>query len=196
MSGPEQTFLETMSAWLVSLPHDLRILYEASSDENLDRKARELAVGAIIYVVSPNDFIADRHDTFLSYCDDCMVLRMALQRIMAASNDDTKAFAERFPEFFEPLAEELGVCKKYLGPLFSWLDGRVDGLRALEYKSKKVPTYLDDDEASELLYEDGLAFRTDYDVTEEKLRDKFKKAASVLQLLQRRKEEEDMKAKA
>ena len=196
MSGSEQAFLETMSAWLVSLPHDLRILYEASSDENLDRKSRELAVGAIIYVVSPNDFIADRHDTFLSYVDDCMVLRMALQRIMSPGNEDTKAFADRFPEFFEPLAAELGVCKAYLGPLYSWLESRVDGLLTTEYKSKKVPIYLDDDEASELLYEDGLVFRTDYDVSEEKLRDKFKKASSVLQLLQRRKEEEDMKAKA
>ncbi len=195
MSAAEQAFLETMSAWLVSLPHDLRILYEAASDENLDRKSRELAVGAIIYVVNPNDFIADRHDTFLSYVDDCLVMRMALLRILSANNEDTQAFADRFPEFFEPLAEEMAACKAYLGPLVDWLGLRVDTLRTLEYKSKKVPTYLDDDEASEFLYEEGLAFRTDYDVTERVLRDSFKKGSTLLQLLQRRKEEEDMKAK-
>jgi len=196
VSASEQAFLETMSAWLVSLPHDLRILYEASSDENLDRKSRELAVGAIIYVVNPNDFIADRHDSFLSYCDDCLVLRMALQRIVAANNDDTRAFAERFPEFFGELTEELSVCQKYLGEAYDWLASRVDGLRGLEFRTKKVPTYLDDDEASEFLYEEGLAFRTEYDVVEETLQDSFKKASSVLQLLQKRKEEEDMKLKA
>ncbi len=196
MSAAEQAFLETMSAWLVSLPHDLRILYEAASDENLDRKSRELAVGAIIYVVNPNDFIADRHDTFLSYVDDVLVMRFALQKITSANNEDTRAFTDRFPEFFEPLTEGLAACKAYLGPLHDWLAERVETLRALEYRSKKVPTYLDDDEASEFLYEEGLAFRTDYDVTENTLRDSFKKGSTLLQLLQRRKEEEDMKAKS
>ena len=56
-------FVDTMRGWLISLPHDLKILYEATSDENLDRASRELATGAIIYVVSPCDFItSDRSD--------------------------------------------------------------------------------------------------------------------------------------
>ena len=36
-------FLTTMSRWLVSLPHDLRILFEAKDEPNLDRVAREAA---------------------------------------------------------------------------------------------------------------------------------------------------------
>jgi uncharacterized membrane protein YkvA (DUF1232 family) len=183
-----------MSEWLVSLPHDLKLLYEAAADENIERKSRELAVGAIIYVVSPNDYIsADRHDSFVSYADDCILLRMALKRVVAAENEDTEFFRSRFTEFFESVDAELAVAKGYMGELYDWLESRVDTLTALEYKGKKIKDYLDDDEASEFLYEDGLGFRTEYDVDEETLSDSFKKATAVMQMIQRRKDEEDQK---
>jgi len=182
-----------MRAWLTSLPHDLKILYEASADENLDRTQRELAVGAIIYTVSPSDFIsADRSD-FSSYADDCLILRLALRRIVARDDEDSQQFRGRFSDFFESLDDELAVCKAAMGELFTWLDSRVDSLVELEYKGKKVAQYLDDDEAGEMLYEDGLAFATEYPVDEDDLADRFKKASTIIEVIQRRKVEEDRK---
>ena len=193
MSEIEQRFVGTMSSWLVSLPHDLKVLYEAADDENLDKSARELAVGAIIYVVSPNDFIADRYDSFISYVDDCLILRLAAQKMVADGDEDTEFYMSRFPEFFDSLADELAICKDAMGDLYDWLESKVEGLRALEYKGKKVKAYLDDDEASEFLYEDGLGFRTEYDVDEKSLADSFKKSSSVIDLMRRRKTEESRK---
>ena len=66
----ERRFVDTMRGWLISLPHDLKILYEASTDENLDRKLRELALGAIFYVISPHDIVSDRKE-FSTFADDC-----------------------------------------------------------------------------------------------------------------------------
>lgn len=186
-------FVDTMRDWLISLPHDLKILYEASTDENLDRAARELATGAIIYVVSPSDFIsADRSD-FSGYADDCLILRLALSRIVATKDEDSEGFRDRFSDFFASLHEELAVCKKAMEELYGWLDSLVDGLPRLEYKGKKVAVYLDDDEASEMLYEDGLAFATDYPVDEDDLADRFKKASTIIDVIQKRKGEEDRK---
>jgi uncharacterized membrane protein YkvA (DUF1232 family) len=186
-------FVDTMRDWLISLPHDLKILYEASTDENLDRAARELAIGAIIYVVSPSDFIsADRSD-FSGYADDCLILRLALSRIVASKDEDSEGFRDRFSDFFASLPEELAVCKKAMEELYAWLDSLVDGLPRLEYKGKKVAVYLDDDEASEMLYEDGLAFATDYPVDEDDLADRFKKASTIIDVIQKRKGEEDRK---
>lgn len=183
-----------MSNWLVSLPHDLKVLYEAAADENLERAGREIAVGAIIYVVSPTDFIsADRPDSFLSYCDDCLLLRLALKRVVAADNEDTEFFKSRFPEFFDTMEEELAVCREYMGELYDWLESKVPDLVQLEFKSKKVDKYIDDDENSEFLYEEGLGFRTEYDIDDENIADSFKKGAPVLALIQRRKDEEDQK---
>lgn len=188
----EQRFVETMRAWLVSLPHDLKILFEAKDDENLPQESREYAVGAIIYAVSPNDFIsADRHDSFLSFTDDCLLMRMALQRAVKEDNEDVDFFKSRFPEFFDTLDEELAVCKEAMGDLYDWLESKVEVLRKLEYKSKKVKHYLEDDEASEYLYEDGLGFRTEYPVDEETLSDKLKKASTVLSAMQRWKDEDE-----
>ena len=186
-------FVDTMRGWLTSLPHDLKILYEAAADENLDRAARELAVGAIIYVVSPNDFISSDKSDFSSYADDCLILRLALRRILAMQNEDSQQFVDRFSDFFGCLDEELAVCKQAMGELYTWLDSRVDHLVELEYKSKKVGVYLDDDEQSEMLYEDGLAFATEYPVDEDDLADRFKKASTIIEVIQRRKVEEDRK---
>jgi uncharacterized membrane protein YkvA (DUF1232 family) len=187
----EQQFVETMSAWLISLPFDLKTLYDAADDENLAREIREMAVAAIIYVISPNDVIADRHDTFVSYCDDCIMIRIALQRVLSDDNPDARTFKQRFPQFFEPLEDELTVCTQVMGrELFTWLADKVETLRQLAYKGKTVTMFLDDADAASLLYEDGLAFTTDYPIEEEALADKFKKASTVVDFIKRRRAEE------
>lgn len=192
-SENESRFVGIMSAWLVSLPHDLKILYEAASDENLDRALRELMVGAIISTISPNEHArGDRYD-FLSYCDDCLLLRLALRRVAVAEDEDAEFFRSRFSDFFDSLQDELSVCAEAMGELYNWLDSRVDELRKLEYKGKKASHYVDDDDAAELLYEDGLGFATEYPVDEESIGDRLKKASTILEVLERRKREFDRK---
>lgn len=193
MSDKEQEFVEIMTEWLVSLPHDLKLLFDVTDDENFSREARELAVGGLIYVVSPNDFIsADRPDSVLSYCDDALLLHMLLDEL--AGGEDGEDLQARRAEFFDSLKDELSVCEQAVGSeLYSWIKSKLPQLKSLEYKGKKVATYLDDDEASGMLYEDGLGFRTEYEVDEETIGDKFKKARGVVELWQRKKEEEDRK---
>ncbi len=185
-SAAEQQFVETMSSWLVSLPFDLKILFEAADNENLPREGRELVVGAIIYAISPNDAIADRHDSFVSYSDDCLMVRLAL-RDGVGDGEDAKRFKQRFAEFFEPLSSELAICKAAMGDdIFHWLASKTEGLPKLTYKGKSVGDFLDNDDAAALLYEDGLAFTTDYPIEEESLADKFKKASTIIDFMQRR----------
>lgn len=187
----EQQFVELMIAWLVSLPFDLKILYEAADDENLARDTREMAIGAVIYAVSPNDTIADRHDSFVSYCDDCVVIRLALHRALAGDNADAERFKQRFPEFFGPLGQQLTVCEQVMGrELYEWLGHKVEELPRLAYKGKPAGAYLDDGDAASLLYEDGLEFTTEYPIEEEGLADKCKKASTIVDFMLRRKVEE------
>ncbi|MBA3540201.1 MAG: hypothetical protein H0T79_11290 [Deltaproteobacteria bacterium] len=178
-----------MRSWLVSLPHDLKIAFDAMDDENLPREVREVATGVAIYVVSPNDFIADRNDTVVSYADDALLLRLALQKALGKGEDE-QVFRERFPELFGDLDESLTLCKDVMGDLMTWLEAKVGGLSVIEYKGKKVPMYLDNEEARETLFDDGLVFRTDYPVDEKTIADKLKKAATVMDVMKRRKAEE------
>ena len=183
----ESKFVELVRSWLVSLPHDLKIAFDAMDDENLPRAVREIATGVAIYVVSPND--GDRNDVVVSYADDAMLLRLALQKALGKGEDE-QAFRERFPELFDNLEEDLKVCKSIMGDLMTWLEGKVPTLQKIEYKGRKVPAYLDNDEAREQLFDDGLVFRTDYPVDEKTIGDKLKKAATVIDVMRRRKADE------
>jgi len=77
-----------------------------------------------------------------------------------------------------------------MGELMTWLEGKVTTLPGLEYKGKKVAKYLDDEAARELLFDDGLVFRTDYPVDEKTIADKLKKATTVTEVMKRRQAEE------
>ena len=186
----ESKFVELVRSWLVSLPHDLKIAFDAMDDENLPRNVREIATGVAIYVVSPNDPLgADRNDQVVSFADDAVLLRLALQKALGKGEDEV-AFRERFPELFDNLEEDLKICKSVMGDLMTWLEGKVETLPKVEYKGRKVPAYLDNDEAREQLFDDGLVFRTDYPVDEKTIGDKLKKAATIVDVMKRRKTDE------
>lgn len=186
----ESKFVELVRSWLVSLPHDLKIAFDAMDDENLPRNVREIATGAAIYVVSPNDAAGtDRNDQVVSYADDAMLLRLAMQKALGTGEDE-QAFRERFPELFSSLDDDLQVCKDVMGDLMTWLENKVSTLQKVEYKGRKVPAYLDNDEAREQLFDDGLVFRTDYPVDEKTIGDKLKKATTIVEAMKRRKTDE------
>ncbi len=185
----ESKFVELVRGWLVSLPHDLKIAFDAMDDENLPRPVREVAAGVVAYVVSPNDFVTDRNDAVVSYADDAMLLRLALAKALGKGEDED-AFRGRFPELFDDLDENLTLCKTVMGDLMTWLESKVSTLPTIEYKGKKITKYLDDEAAREQLFDDGLVFRTDYPVDEKTIADKLKKATTVTEVMKRRKTEE------
>ena len=189
MSTPEARFVELFKSWLVSLPHDLKIAFDAMDDENLPRSSREIAAGAVCYVVAPN-VVADRNEAVASFADDALLLRLALKAVVAEGGEDGKAFRDRFPELFDNLDDDLAACSKVLGDLMPWIQGKVANLSNQPYKGKKARLYLDDDEAREELYEDGLVFRTDYPVDDKIIGDKLKKATTVTDVMRRRRAEE------
>ena len=188
-AATEAKFVELVRNWLVSLPHDLKIAFDAMDDENLPRTVREIATGVVIYVVSPNDAVSDRNNNIVSYADDAVLLRIALEKALGKGEDE-QAFRDRFPELFENLDENLKLCKTFMGDLMTWLESKVTTLKSIDYKGKKVPAYLDNDEAREQLFDDGLVFRTDYPVDEKTIGDKLKKAATVIDTMKRRKADE------
>ena len=112
-----------------------------------------------------------------------------LQKALGPGEDE-QTFRERFPELFEGLDDNLTLCKSIMGELMTWLESKVPTLPMIEYKGKKITKYLDDDEAREQLFEDGLVFRTDYPVDEKTITDKLKKATTITEVMKRRQAEE------
>ena len=188
-AAAESKFVELVRGWLVSLPHDLKIAFDAMDDENLPRPVREVAAGVVAYVISPNDFIADRNDTLVSYADDAVMLRLALAKALG-DGEDEQAFRDRFPELFENLDDNLELCRSVMGELMTWLESKMGSLPTLDYKGRKAAKYLDNDAAREKLFDDGLVFRTDYPVDEKTIGDKLKKASTITDVMRRRRAEE------
>lgn len=187
-TNADSRFVSLVRSWLVSLPHDLKVAYEAMDDENLPRDAREMAAGAVVFVVSPHEVVKDRNEAVASYVDDAILLRIVLGRLVKVVGEST--IRERFPEVFENLDQDLDLCRTAIGDLMGWLESKVDALSKQSHKGRKVPAFLDNDEAREELFEDGLAFRTDYPIDEETIVDRLKKASTVTDVMKRRRAEE------
>ena len=184
----EKRFVQRARELLVSLPYDMKVLFEAISDENLTMEARLVAAQTTIYCLSPSDPIPDTLG-LLGFVDDAVLVRLALKRIVEAGGQDSASYSERFPELYGPLDEDLEIIRAYLGADMEWLEGRIDPkFAAARYKGKDATTYVQDDEAQEFLYAEGLAFTTDYEIDEdevaklrsgESIKDAFHKRAMV-----------------
>jgi uncharacterized membrane protein YkvA (DUF1232 family) len=190
VSTPELKFVEIVRSWLVSLPHDLKTAFDALDDENLPRNARELAVGTIIYLVSPHDLVSDRKDAIVSFVDDAILLRLGLAKMIALGGEDASGFRDRYPDLFDTLEADWAICKTVMGDLAPWLESKVPLLTKLDHKGKKIAKFLDDGDAREQLFEDGLVFRTDYPVDERMIGDRLKKASTIVDALRKAKLEE------
>ena len=191
MNDSGEQFLSTLGGCLISLPYDLRVLFEAMSQEDLDRANREMVTGAIMYILSHND-AAPTDQPHLAFADDVVLLRLALKRVAARGDEVTQAFTERFPEQFESLDEDLNVFRGYLGDTYRWLEAKIEGLPKMVYKGKRVKDYLDDEDAGTFLYDAGLSFNTDYEVDEEAI-GRLKRPEQFRQYLERRMAEDSLR---
>lgn len=186
----ERRFLALMTEWLLAVPHDLRVLFEAKDDPNLEREARETAAGAILYILNPD---TSSEEKFVGFADDALILRAALRAIVLKGGEGAGDFRARFEEYYTGLDDHLALCEQVMGDTYRWLVSKVDSLYKQVYKGKKVPQYIDDDESVEMLYEDGLAFATEYPVDEGKLGMRLKKPETLLEPLRRKANEERKK---
>jgi uncharacterized membrane protein YkvA (DUF1232 family) len=185
----EKRFVQRMRQLLVSLPYDMKVLFEAVSDENLPPEVRQLAAVAVIYCISPSDPMPDTLG-LIGYIDDVVYVRMALKRILELGGEDTKSYPDRFVDELRSLDEDLELVRGYLGDSIDWIARRMDrGAGKVRYKGKAASTYVDDDEAREFLYEEGQDFATAYEI-DEKAAAKLQNGKPILDAFRRRMAEE------
>lgn len=185
----ERPFLEKMGEYLLSLPFDLKILQEAVTDPDLDRSAREVACGTIIHALLPRE-----GEPPLRFVDDVLMVRAALGQVVTDGGDGCQVFRERFADVYSKLDEDLRIFEAFLGDLWPWLTSRLQTFPKLSYKGKRSSQYVDDQEASSFLYEEGMEFQTNYNVNEEQVRNRLRRGEPIIELLKRRRNEEKLKA--
>lgn len=185
----ERPFLEKVSEYLLSLPFDLKILQEAVTDPDLERGAREIAAGTIVHTIGPQE-----GDGPMRYVDDVFLVRAACKRILADGGEHAKDFAARFDsEMYGKLDADLALFEEVLGDLWPWLTGKLEAFRKQAYKGKLPPQYVDDDDAASFLYDEGLEFQTNYNVTEDKVRNSVRRVDGIVEHLHKRRAEDAKK---
>jgi hypothetical protein len=185
----ERSFLEKISDGLLSLPFDLKILQEAVTDPDLERGAREIAAGCIIHTIGPQE-----GDGPLRFADDVLLVRAAFKRVVRDGGDHATEFAQRFEnEVYGKLDADLELFESVLGDLWPWLTGKLETFRKPPYKGKTPSQYVDDEEAAAFLYEEGLEFQTNYNVTEDKVRNSVRRVDAILEQLNKRRAEDAKK---
>jgi len=113
----EQRSTATLRNHLVTLPFDLKVLYEAKDDPNFERAVRETVCGAILYILHPQE----SNERILGRSDDVVLLRLVLGWVRAQGGADD--FCARFGEIYGTLDEDLATYKSALGATYPWLDG-------------------------------------------------------------------------
>ena len=185
----ERSFLDKVTEYLLSLPFDLKVLQEAVTDPDLEHGAREIAAGAITHTLGPQD-----GDSPLRFVDDLLLVRAALKRVVAEDGESAKEFTTRFEaEIYGKLDADLALFAEVLGDLWPWLTGKLEAFRKTPYKGKTPSQYVDDDEAASFLYDEGLEFQTNYNVTEDKVRNTVRRVDAIVELLNKRRTEEAKK---
>lgn len=190
-SRSDVEFVEKVGQYLLSLPFDLKILQEAVTNPDLDPAVRELAAGTIIHVLSPQE-----GESPARYFDDIFFVRAALEKVASGDSEGAVEFRQRFSEVYDTLSNDIALFKENLGDLWTWLTGKLTTFAKVTYKGKKPVQCVDDEEVALFLYEEGLEFQTNYSVNEEQVKNKVRKAESILDMLQKKQTEDSKKKTA
>lgn len=183
-------FLSKACEYLISLPFDVKALQEAVSDQDLEREARELAAGVVIYTLNHHQ----EGNGIERFIDSVFLVRIAFEQVAVRGGDGSGAFRDRFAEIYSTLDDDLEVFRSYLGPeLWGWLSGRLSAFSRLTLKGKRPTQYVEDTETLDQLYEDCLDFQTNYNITEAQVQNRLRRPEQIAEFLQRRHAEDSKK---
>ena len=183
----ERLLLSILSEYLVSLPFDLKVLQEAVADPDLDRAARDIAAGAIVHTLLPQE-----GEGPLRYVDDVLIVRAAFSAVKQHGGEAFAHFRDRFSETYDKLDRDVELFKT-LGDSWQWFSSKLESFSKLTFKGKKASQYVEDDEAQSFLYDEGLEFETNYNVSDEQVRNRLRRIDQVMEQLNKRRTDDTKK---
>ena len=186
----ERAFVESFTEALVSLPFDMKVLVEAVVDPDLPVPSRELSAAVLIHIFNPKD---GHVEAYLRHTEDVVLVRLALNKIRAQSDEATQDFVAHWSESFDALDESLARYRAAFGDdVIDWLDGRWPVLRKGLYAKKHAAQYVQDEDLAKKLYDHASDFATDYPVTERSLAGRVRQLSSFVEHLQRKREQDKL----
>jgi uncharacterized membrane protein YkvA (DUF1232 family) len=166
--GPN--FFDLLTKWLRSLPTDVKIVVKMIGDDELDMKARTLAVGTVLYILSPIDLIPDIIPV-LGYIDDAIIMRIVLVVITEIDPERAIYYRVKYPEMFEPLERQIQILKETLGALYSWLRAIIDRLPKRHFHGKPAEEVVNSKDAQEEMFDEVMEYVANIDTDSKTIQD-------------------------
>ncbi len=148
---PLDRFLENVTAAIMSLPQDLKVVLRIAEDPDIDDQSRVLAAGSLMHVLSSYNAIPGMRG-MVAYVDDVLVLRLALDRIAKRSPEAMERHRKEWSEL-EPMTEQLEAAREYMGDSMQLIETAVDGLPKLSHQGHTPAECARDVEALNWLYD-------------------------------------------
>ncbi|MDY6868884.1 MAG: YkvA family protein [Chloroflexota bacterium] len=162
-SSHDLNFFKLLSSWLVNLPTDTKMLIEMVRDDELDIKARTLAVGTVVYILSTIDIIPDNIPV-LGFIDDVTILRLSLMLILEIDPNRATHYREKYENTFVDWYEQLEVAKEILGSLYSWLRALAEKLPNRRFHGKSTEEVVKSEQLQEELFDEAMEYVSKVDV--------------------------------
>jgi uncharacterized membrane protein YkvA (DUF1232 family) len=162
-------FFEILVSWLVSLPTDLKILVEMVGDDELDMRARSLAVGTIVYILAPIDLIPEKVPV-LGYVDDAIILHIAVAIAVQIDPDRGRYYREKYPQTFGELDQQIELLRETLGSLYSWLTALVENLTKRRFRGQSAEDVVSSEQLQEDVFDAAMEYAADVSVDAEAIR--------------------------
>ncbi len=164
----QSAFEEVVREAILSLPQDMKAMLRIADDPDLDDEHRVLVAGALLHVLSGQNAIPGMRG-LLAYVDDVIVLRLVLERLSREAPEVFAKHREESPELLEPLSEQMGAVREYLGELLGVLEKACEGLPKLTHQGHSAVQCAKDDDAGTWLYDavqEALVDELDFDEDE------------------------------
>jgi len=143
--------IDVFESWADTIRQDVEAFKVLLESGKADAKSRELAGGALQYLVSKMDLIPDWNEG-IGVIDDVMILRVAAQLAQDHSKGDLPASAEAT---FERLTNESDAIVKFLGsPVYDKLKAYTAKLGDAKVRNRTPAQLVEDAALRKTLYEE------------------------------------------
>lgn len=169
--GRFASFVDLIKTWLLNFEVNSQIFVEMMNDKELPVSVRALAIGILIYVISPIDIIPEKVKVFrvLSLIDDVAVMITGLSIIVSLMPESRLEHYKAKYQAVAQISEYVDILKAILGILWDRLMQFVEKLRSRHYKKQTAEDVAQSAETCEDLFDEVMVFVADLNLNPEML---------------------------
>ncbi|MGB8330821.1 MAG: hypothetical protein WCE62_11895 [Polyangiales bacterium] len=160
-----ERFVELMTPALTRFSQDLKSVLRIVEDPEVDDESRVAAAGALLHVISASPAIPGVRGV-LRHLGDVLLIRLVLNDVQRRSPNAFRKHLEKSPEMLQPLSDELGTMRRYLGDRVEVLEKLAEKFPTLNHQGHQAQACIDDAESSTWLYDavhEALIDQIDFD---------------------------------